>query len=93
MKTNHKEQHVRLAKCVIFAVNFLYPRGGGLVFRNNPQKGEPQSEHWLAYFRRVLKDSGVEWDDELLQYSRASQADRKRMLATSKTLSKKLRTP
>lgn len=86
----HRTQHARLAKCVIWAVNFLHARGGGMVYRSSPQEGEPQCEHWLAYFRRVLKDSGVEWDDELLAYGRASNTERKRMLRESKTLKKKL---
>lgn len=85
-----QQQHDRLARCVIWAVNFLHARGGGMVYRSNPTEGEPSSESWLAYFRRVLKDSGVEWDDELLAYGRASNTDRKRMLKESPTLKKKL---
>lgn len=84
-----QEQRDALARCVIWAVNFMKTPGGGLVMRRD-DKGGMTMEAWITWFRRELKTVGVEWDDELLDYARASQKDRKRMLKESATLQAKL---
>lgn len=82
------KQRNALARCAIFAVNNFKIPGGGLVIRQCG--GEFSTESWLTWFRRELKECGVEWDDELLEYSRASKTNRKRMLKESATLQAKL---
>jgi hypothetical protein len=82
-------QRDKLARCVTWAVNFMKTPGGGMVMRRDAE-GNMSMEAWLTWFRRELASVGITWDDELLDYSRASKADRKRMLKESPTLQGKL---
>lgn len=86
----HKERDA-LARCAMFAVNhFKLPSGSGTVMRFDDKGNITESEHWIDWFRRELKEVGIEWDDELLEYGRASMTNRKKMLKTSTTLQAKL---
>ncbi len=84
-----KEQRDTFARMAMFAVNHFKTPGGGLVMTWD-DKGNMSSESWLTWFRRELKEVGIEWDDELLDWARASKTDRKRMLKESTTLQGKL---
>jgi len=84
-----KDQRDTFARMAIFAVNHFKIPGGGCVIRQD-DKGNIETESWLTWFRRELKEVGVEWDDELLEYSRCSKTDRKKMLKSSTTLQGKL---
>jgi hypothetical protein len=84
-----KDQRDTFARMAIFAVNHFKTPGGGLVMQRD-DKGGMEMEPWLTWFRRELKAVGIEWDDELLEYGRASNTNRKRMLKESPTLQGKL---
>lgn len=89
-KRLHKQRDA-LARCCMFAVNhFKLPFGSGTVMRRDASGNFSETEHWLTWFRRELKEVGIEWDDELLEYGRASNTNRKRMLKESPTLAAKL---
>jgi hypothetical protein len=84
-----KEQRDKFAHLLIFAVNHFKTPGCYSVGRFD-DKGEYESESWLTWFRRELEAVGVKWDDDLLEYARASKTDQKKMLKSSTTLQAKL---
>ena len=69
-----------LIACVRFAVNFLGKHGSGLVMHSDRETGKCTSESFLTWMRRSLKVYGLEWDDDLLEYTRGTQKRRKEML-------------
>jgi hypothetical protein len=85
-----KKQRDTFARCMIFAVNHFKIPGGGSVMRYSEDGKNFEMESWITWFRRELKEVGVEWDDDLLEYSRASKTDKKRMLKESPALQAKL---
>lgn len=70
-----------LIACVRFAINFLgKPPGQSGLVMHTAKDGKMTSESWLTWMRRTLKVYGLVWDDDMLEYGRASQKRRKEML-------------
>jgi len=91
MKSKTDEEKIAaLAACVSWAINFMNTKsGGGLVVHRNGD--DFKTEAWITWFQRELKNAThIEYDQEVLQFQRASKADRKRMLKESATLRDKL---
>ena len=60
----------------------LKPRvGSGMYLIHDPK--EPhilKTEHWMEGYKRALEKVGVDVDEDLLNFSRANKAERKKML-------------
>lgn len=81
--TPFTEREKELIRCVDFALLNLKPlRGSGMMLLNvgDPNATEYKTEHWTEWFMRTLKDCGLNYDAELVAYSRAGVVEQKRML-------------
>jgi hypothetical protein len=63
-QTYTKEQVVHLAKCAIFALNYLKCQGSGCMVKTDPKDGSFKTMAWQEDFMDALESVGVTVDRE-----------------------------
>lgn len=79
-----------LARCVHFSLSHLRASGSGMLMDRDPAATEWKMEHWTEWFIREMESCGLKYDRELLEFQRASQTDRKKMLKANPAIQEKL---